>query len=86
MATDVALARKARAENAARQVGMRVGQSYLTIGNRQRLLEQGGIVDLPSDLKDWKPLQVLDITSPDLGKFYFLPGYDTPGDPNKVIR
>lgn len=86
MAESLAAARKARAESAARQVGLRVGQSNLTIGNRQRMLEQGGIVELPAATEDWKPLQVLDPASPDFMKFYFLPGYDSPGDPNKVIR
>lgn len=86
MAESLAAARKARAESAARQVGLRFGQPSLTVGNRQILLVQSGIVDLPTDLTNWKPLQVLDISSPDLGKFYFLPGYDSPGDPNKPIR
>jgi hypothetical protein len=86
MAEALAAARKARAEMTARQTGIRLGQPHYTIGNHMVGTEQGGISELPTDLSKFKPLQVLDTTSVNLGKFYFLPGYDSPGDPNKVIR
>jgi hypothetical protein len=86
VAEALAAARKARAASAAKQAGLRIGQASITIGNRQHLLEQSGIVSLPSDVSDWMPIQVLDTTSPNCGAFYFLPGYDSPGDPNKIVR
>lgn len=88
MAISLDRKRKADAENTARRAGFRIEQPNLTV-NDQNLLGNGNQSDifvLPTDTGDWMPLQVIDQTSPDLGKPYFMPSIDIPGNPNRVVR
>lgn len=88
MAESLKRLRDAHARLAARRVGLRIDQGNLTIGE-QNLAGNGNqsdIFGLPVDISNLLPLQVVDPTSPDLGKLYFLPGVDIPGNPNRVVR
>jgi len=88
MAISLDRKRQAEAQNSARRAGLRIEQPNLTV-NDQALLGNGNQSDifvLPSDTSNWLPLQVIDPSSPDLGKLYFLPGVDIPGNPNRIVR
>ena len=87
MAESLKRLRDAHARNAARRVGMRIDQGNVTVGE-QTLAgngQQGEIFALPVDISNLNPLQVVDPTSADLGKLYFLVGVDVPGNPNRIM-
>lgn len=79
--------RTAHADNASKQVGLHIGQGFLPFATDQA--GRGAVTEimlLPHDLSSWQPLQDLDPDSPTFGQSYFLPDFDTPGDPTKIIR
>lgn len=78
--------RDASAGQGAKQVGLHLGQSFLFQSDQQGRGFEAEIVNLPQDLGTWQPLQDLDPSSPTFGLSYFLPGYDIPGDPTKIVR
>lgn len=80
--------RKGHGNLSARQVGLRLGQPTLTVGDMQLMGtgNQSAVFALPVDTTDWQPLQVVDPTSSSIGVLYFLPDVDEPGNPNRIIR
>jgi len=77
--------RKAQANNAARQVGLRIGQPNTTVGDMALLGagNQSEIFSLPSDPSEWMPMQDLDPASPTFGMLRFIVDVDQPGNPNR---
>lgn len=87
MADGIRLMRAAVAQHAGSALGLRVDQPTGTVANqRTRGASNSDVYALPVDATSWEPLQVMDTASPNFSKFYFLPGYDVPGDTTKVIR
>lgn len=88
MAESLKKLRDAHARLAARRVGLRIDQGNLTVGE-QNLAGNGNqseIFGLPVDITNLHPLQVVDPMSADLGKLYFMPSIDLPGNPNRIVR
>jgi hypothetical protein len=86
MADAVNILREAIARLVAKEVGLRPEQPTVTASNQRSSRSHSQILAQPVDVTAWKPLQVTDTDSVNFGRFYFLPGYDVPGDPTKIIR
>lgn len=86
MAADIEAYRRAAAENAARALGQDVRQNRTTTLGVRVQGHEGEIGALPEHSDGCEPVQDLDPDSPTFGLFWFLPGYDTPGDPNHPVR
>jgi len=88
MAEGIKLQRDAAQNNSARSVGLRLGQPNLTVGDMNLLGtgNQSDVLALPVDASNWKPLQDITVGSATIGKLYFLPDVDVPGNPNRLIR
>ena len=85
MADGISLVRSAVAKHVAVQVGLRPEQPTQSVANQRTTRAQSDIYAMPSDATNYYPLQVMDVTSSDFGKFYFLPDYSTPGGPDIVL-
>ena len=86
MADMASIMRDAVARAAAQKLGLKTNQPTLTSSNQHTPRALAQIAGMPVDINDWKPLQVLDTSSSNFGRFFFLPNYDVPGDPSKIIR
>lgn len=75
--------RRAAYELALKKLGIKDSAPQSISAQRKGLTMIGEIVNLP-DLR-LPVLQCLDPSSPDFGKFYYLPGYDELGDPNHPL-
>jgi len=81
----IGIPRTAQQILAARSVGLAANQPTQTLANQRSRGNASDVYAMPLDGSEWLPLQVTDPSSPDFGKTYFLPGYDVPGDPTKVV-
>lgn len=85
MADAVRLNRDAMQILASRGVGLRSDQPTSMLANQRTRGNQSDVYAMPVDGTNWHPLQDLDVESDTFGAFFFLPGYDTPGDTTKVV-
>lgn len=88
MAEGIYSLREAHKRLAGRGIGGRPEQPTLMAS--QKGAASGGaaahIMGMPQDVSEWQELQCTDVTSANLGLFWFRPDYDKPGDPTKPIR
>lgn len=84
MAESIYTLRQAHNRLAGRSVGLRPEQPTTTLAQQRATQKQSDILALPQDVSFWQPLQVT--SGENIGLFYFLPDYDTPGDTTKVLR
>lgn len=88
MPEGIEVIRKGHARLVGRALGLRPEQPNVTVG-QQRVTGGGRQTDvfaMPHNGGSWQALQVTDPLSANFGLFYFLPDYDIPGDPTKIVR
>ena len=86
MASDVEAYRRWAARQAAEAIGQDIRQNRTNTLGVKVQGHEGEIVALPEEPGDCQPVQIWDTSSPDFGKFWFMAGYDMPGDANHPVR
>lgn len=85
MADFVRLTRDSMQALAAAGIGLNTNQPTGSLSNQKVRGQQSDVYAMPVDASQWEPLQVLDVTDPNFGKFLYLPDYSTPGGPDIVL-
>lgn len=84
MAETIDLYRRANSQQTGRSMGADPRQPRtMTLGIKVQA-HGSDVIGLPEHEDGCPPLQVLDTTSPDFGKFYFLPSYDAVGSDHPI--